>query len=316
MIKLIKQIKKNNKVGYFAFLFIMTLFVLAITTPILINSKPIIAKTEAGKVVFPVFSNQKNLNVNYKFAIYPPIKKSPNEYNLYRTLENPSEDHFLGTDDRGRDIFTRIIYGIRVSIFVGFISVVISIFIGVVVGAIAGYYGGIWDIIISRIIEVMMSFPTMFLILAVIAFLGPGLFNIMVVIGFTSWTGVARLMRGEFLKLRKREFVMAAKVLGYSDVRIIFKHILPNALTPIFISATFGIAGAILTESALSFLGLGVQPPTPSWGSMLTAGKDHILDHPTQILWPGIAIFLTVTAYNLFGDALQEVLNPKRNMKK
>jgi len=316
MIKLIKQIKKNNKVGYFAFLFIMTLFVLAVTAPILINPKPIIAKTETGKIVFPIFSNKKNIDVKYKFAIYPPIKKSPNEYDLYRTLENPSKDHFLGTDDRGRDIFTRIIYGIRVSIFVGFISVIISISIGTIVGAIAGYYGGIWDIIISRIIEVMMSFPTMFLILAVIAFLGPGLFNIMVVIGFTSWTGVARLMRGEFLKLRKREFVMAAKVLGYSDMRIIFKHILPNALTPIFISATFGIAGAILTESALSFLGLGVQPPTPSWGSMLTAGKDHILDHPVQIMWPGIAIFLTVTAYNLFGDALQEVLNPKRNIKK
>ena len=149
-----------------------------------------------------------------------------------------------------------------------------------------------------------------------IAFLGPGLLNIMLVIGFTGWTGVARLMRGEFLKLRKMEFVTAAKVLGYSDFRIIFLHILPNALTPIFISATFGIAGAILTESTLSFLGLGVQPPTPSWGTMLNAGKDHIVDYPMLILWPGIAIFLTVTAYNHFGDALQEVLNPKRNLKK
>ena len=316
MFKIIKQIKKVNKAGYISFLFIVSLFVLAIVTPVLINSKPIIAKNQSGEIVFPIFNGKRVINPEYSFAIYPPLKISPSHYELTETLEPPSAKHFLGTDDRGRDIFARIMYGIRVSMFVGFISVFISIVIGTILGALSGYYGGIWDIIISRIVEVMMSFPTIFLILAVIAFLGPGLMNIMLVIGLTGWTGVARLMRGEFLKLRKMEFVLAAKVLGYSDLRIIFRHILPNALTPIFITATFGIAGAILTESTLSFLGLGVQPPTPSWGTMLNAGKDHIVDHPMMILWPGIAIFLTVTAYNLFGDALQEVLNPKRNVKR
>lgn len=315
MIKILKQIKKNNKMGFAAFIFIMALFFFAIATPLLINSQPLIAKNTNGELVFPAFSKTNTLNPEYSFTIYAPIKKSPSEYDLTETLEGPSIKHFLGTDDRGRDIFARIMYGIRVSMFVGFISVFISIVIGTILGALSGYYGGIWDMVISRIVEIMMSFPTIFLILAVIAFLGPGLMNIMLVIGLTSWTGVSRLMRGEFLKLRKMEFVSAAKVLGYSDIRIIFKHILPNALTPIFITATFGIAGAILTESTLSFLGLGVQPPTPSWGTMLNAGKDHIVDTPLQIIWPGIAIFLTVTAYNLFGDALQEVLNPKRNSK-
>ncbi len=316
MLEILRQIKKNNKMGFASFIFIVTLFVLAIITPILINTKPILAKNTNGKLCFPIFSTQKILDEEYSFAIYPPIKISPNEYDLTVTLQNPSAEHILGTDDRGRDIFARIMYGIRVSMFVGFISVVISIVIGVILGALAGYYGGIWDMVISRIIEVMMSFPSIFLILAVIAFLGPGLINIMFVIGLTGWTGVAILMRGEFLKLRKMEFVSATKVLGYSDIRIIFRHILPNALTPIFITATFGIAGAILTESTLSFLGLGVQPPTPSWGTMLNAGKDYIVDTPLQIIWPGITIFLTVTAYNLFGDALQEALNPKRNIKK
>jgi peptide/nickel transport system permease protein len=235
----------------------------------------------------------------------------PNHIDLKQVLMAPSQAHLLGTDTLGRDVFSRIIYGSRVSLKVGFVAVGLATLIGLLVGALAGYYGGWVDSALMRLVDLMLCFPAFFLILAVIAVLEPSIWNIMAVIGLTSWMGVARLVRAEFLSLREREFVTAARALGAGDVRLILRHMLPNALAPVMVSATLGVAGAILTESALSFLGLGVQPPTPSWGNILTAGKDNI-----EIAWwlsvfPGLAILVTVMSYNLLGEGIREAIDPR-----
>ena len=219
--------------------------------------------------------------------------------------------HWLGTDGIGRDITSRMIWGGRVSMAVGIVAVSIYVTIGVIVGSLAGYFRGVCDLLISRVIEVVICFPSFFLILTIVAFVGPSIFYIMLAIGFTAWTGVARLVRGEFLRLGQQEFVLAGRALGYSPPRIIFRHVLPNALAPVLVSATFGIAGAILTESALSFLGFGVTVPWPSWGSILSSGRDAISRAPWLIYFPGIAIFLTITAYNLVGEALRDASDPR-----
>ena len=191
---------------------------------------------------------------------------------------------------------------------VGFVAVAISIIIGVIIGALAGYYGGKTDLLLSRFIEIIMCFPTFILILTILAFLRPSIYNIMMVIGFFGWTGVARLIRAEFLKLKKQEFVLAAKALGLSDFRIIFSHILRNALAPILVSATFGIAGAILTESALSFLGFGVPPPTPSWGEIISQANNYVDFAWWLTIFPGVAIFITVVSFNLIGEGFKKYL--------
>jgi peptide/nickel transport system permease protein len=235
----------------------------------------------------------------------------PNLIDLKQVLMPPSADHFLGTDTLGRDVLSRIIFGSQVSLKVGFVAVGLATLIGLLIGALAGYYGGWVDQVLMRLVDLMLCFPAFFLILAVIAVLEPSIWNIMVVIGLTSWMGVARLVRAEFLSLREREFVTAARALGAGDTRLILRHMLPNALAPVMVSATLGVAGAILTESALSFLGLGVQPPTPSWGNILTAGKDNI-----EIAWwlsvfPGLAILITVMSYNLLGEGIREAIDPR-----
>ncbi|WP_449245387.1 oligopeptide ABC transporter permease [Desulfobacca acetoxidans] len=235
----------------------------------------------------------------------------PGFIDIKAILMPPSGAHLMGTDSLGRDVFSRIIYGAQISLKVGFVAVGLATFIGVLLGAVAGYYGGWVDNLLMRLVDIMLCFPTFFLILAVIAVLEPSIWNIMVIIGLTGWMGVARLVRAEFLTLREREFVQAARALGASDGRIIFRHLLPNALAPVMVSATLGVAGAILTESALSFLGLGVQPPTPSWGNILTAGKDNI-----EIAWwlsvfPGLAILITVMGYNLLGEGIREAIDPR-----
>jgi len=235
---------------------------------------------------------------------YDPFKIDVNAI-----LMPPSPSHPLGTDMLGRDVLSRLIFGARISLKVGFVAVGIATIIGTILGAIAGYYGGAVDAIIMRFVDIMLCFPSFFLILAVIAFLEPSIWNIMVVIGLTSWMGVTRLVRAEFLSLKERDFVLAARALGASDMRIIFKHIMPNAMAPVLVSATLGIPGAILTEAALSFLGIGVQLPTPSWGNMLTAGKDNLEIAWWLSLFPGIAILLTVLAYNLLGEGIQDALN-------
>jgi len=235
----------------------------------------------------------------------------PGEINTKRILEAPGSDHFMGTDQLGRDVLGRIIWGSRISLLVGFIAMGISTAIGILFGSIAGYYGGWIDSIIMRFVDVMLCFPSFFLILAVVAFLEPSIWNIMIVIGITSWMGVARLVRAEFLSLKERDFVLAIKAQGASDIRIIFCHILPNSLAPILVAATLGVAGAILIESALSFLGIGVQPPTPSWGSMLTAGKNNIEIAWWLSLFPGLAILITVLGYNLLGEGIRDAIDPR-----
>lgn len=235
----------------------------------------------------------------------------PNDIDRENILTSPNLNHFMGTDDLGRDVLSRMLHGSRISLAVGFVAVGISTVIGILFGSIAGYYGSWIERIIMRFIDIMLSFPTFFLILAVIAFIGPSIWNIMIVIGVTSWMGVARLVRAEFLSLKEREYVLAAKALGAGDMRIIFGHIMLNSLAPVLVSAVLGVAGAVLVESALSFLGIGVQPPTPSWGNILTLGKDNI-----EIAWwlsvfPGLAILITVLGYNLLGEGIRDSVDPR-----
>lgn len=236
---------------------------------------------------------------------------APTAIDVHDVLSPPSIRHPLGTDDLGRDVLSRIIWGSRVSLSVGFVAVGISIAIGVVVGAMAGYYGGAVDSLLMRFVDIMLTIPTFFLILAVIAVVEPSIGTIMVVIGVTSWMGVARLVRAEFLTLKERDFVLAARASGVSNRGIMFRHILPNALSPVFVAATLGVANAVLVEAALSFLGLGVQPPNPSWGNILTVGKDNIEVAWWLSLYPGLAILMTVLSYNLVGEGLRDSLDPR-----
>lgn len=226
-------------------------------------------------------------------------------------LTPPGSAHLLGTDALGRDVLARLLYGGRVSLWVGFVAVGISVAIGLFLGLCSGYFGGLIDEAIMRGVDVMLCFPSFFLILAVIAFLTPSLTNIMAVIGLTSWMGVARLVRAETLALRSRDFVLAARVSGMGAPGILLYHILPNAAAPVLVSATLGVAGAILTESSLSFLGLGVQPPTPSWGNMLMEGKEVLEVAPWLSIFPGLAILFTVLGYNLIGESLRDILDPR-----
>ncbi len=237
----------------------------------------------------------------------------PDTIDAYHVLTSPSAAHWFGTDELGRDVLTRVIFGARISLKVGFVAVGIAIVIGTFIGLLAGYYGGWTDGLLMRLVDIMLCFPTFFLILAVIAMLEPSIWYIMIVIGLTGWMGVARLVRAEVLTLREREFVMAARAIGASDLRIIVRHILPNALSPVLVSATLGVAGAILTESALSFLGIGVQPPIPSWGNILTSGKDYIEFAWWLSLFPGLAILTTVLSYNLVGEGIRDALDPRLN---
>jgi len=235
----------------------------------------------------------------------------PGQIQIKRVLEEPSVKHPFGTDPLGRDVFSRMIWGSRISLMVGFVAVGIATAIGIFLGALAGYYGRWADNLIMRFVDIMLCFPTFFLILAVIAFLEPSIWNIMIVIGVTSWMGVARLVRAEFLSQKERDYAVAERALGAKDFRIIFRHILPNAMAPVLVSATLGVAGAILTESALSFLGIGVQPPTPSWGNILTAGKDNIDIAWWLSFYPGTAILITVLGYNLLGEGIRDSIDPR-----
>ena len=235
----------------------------------------------------------------------------PGAIDLKNVLAPPSAEHWFGTDQLGRDVLSRMIWGARISLKVGFVATGLAILIGMILGAVAGYYGGWIDAVIMRLVDILLCFPTFFLILAVIAFLEPSIWNIMIVIGLTGWMGVTRLVRADFISLRERDFVRAARSIGANDARIIFIHILPNALASILVAATLGIAGAILTESALSFLGIGVQPPTPSWGNILTAGKDNIDIAWWLSLYPGLAILITVVGYNLLGEGIRDASDPR-----
>jgi peptide/nickel transport system permease protein len=246
------------------------------------------------------------------FAAFAPViaPHDPSRIDSSCVLAPPSGDHIFGTDTLGRDIFSRIVYASRISLTVGFVAVGISLVIGVAMGAMAGYYGGRIDYAISRLVDMMLCFPTLFLILAVISLLEPSIWNIMAVIGMTSWMGVARLVRAEVLTLKERDYVTAARVMGVSDARIICRHLVPNAIGPVIVSATLGVGGAILLESSLSFLGIGVQPPTPSWGNMLMDGRSTLGVAWWLTVYPGIFITLTVLSYNILGERLRDYLEP------
>jgi peptide/nickel transport system permease protein len=246
-------------------------------------------------------------------AVFAPFiaPYSPNDIDRRHILEPPGARHLLGTDDLGRDVLSRMIWGARISLAVGFVAVGIATCIGILFGSFAGYYGGWADRIITRFIDIMLTIPTFFLILTVIAFIGSSIWNIMVVIGLTSWMGVARLVRAEFLSLKERDYVLAARALGAGNMRIIFRHIMINSMAPVLVSSVLGIAGAVLLESSLSFLGIGVQPPIPTWGNILTLGKDNI-----EIAWwlsvfPGLAILITVLGYNLLGEGVRDSIDPR-----
>ncbi|MFZ4439776.1 MAG: ABC transporter permease [Syntrophales bacterium] len=235
----------------------------------------------------------------------------PNAINLKNVLAPPSGGNLFGTDPLGRDVLSRMMWGAGISLKVGFVATGIAILIGTMLGAVAGYYGRWVDAVIMRFVDIMLCFPSFFLILAVIALLEPSIWNIMIVIGLTGWMGVTRLVRADFISLKERDFVQAARVIGAGDLRIIFLHILPNAMASVLVTATLGVAGAILTESALSFLGIGVQPPTPSWGNILTAGKDNIDIAWWLSFYPGLAILITVLGYNLLGEGIRDALDPR-----
>ncbi|RAL25549.1 peptide ABC transporter permease [Lujinxingia litoralis] len=242
-------------------------------------------------------------------VIFPLIEYSYRDIDLMAVSQGPSLEHLLGTDREGRDVFTRLIYGTRISLTIGVVAVSIYTSIGLVLGSLAGFFGGRVDSIILRMIEIMMCFPVLFLILTLAGFIEePSIFHIMLIIGLTGWTGIARLVRGEFLRLRNQDFVQAAIALGFTQARIIFRHVLPNAVQPVFVSATFGVAGAILIEATLSFLGVG-PANAPSWGQILTSGRNT--QQMTLILSSGFAIFLTISLLNLIGEGLRDATDPK-----
>lgn len=240
----------------------------------------------------------------------------PDRIDLKAIGKAPSLDHFLGTDMTGRDLWSRLVYGGRVSMSVGIVAVSISVTLGVLLGGLSGFYGGRVDNWIMRFTEVVMAFPTLIILITIVSILGPGLYNSMIAIGLIGWTGVARLVRGQILSLREMDFVLAARAVGVPQSRILVQHVLPNVVSPIIVAATFGIAGAILTEAGLSFLGLGIKPPTPSWGNMINEAQQLTIIESKPWIWlgPGLMITLSVLAINFIGDGLRDALDPRMTL--
>lgn len=298
---------------------------MALFADFLANDKPYYLSYR-GKSYFPIFRSYlvgmrlgqwppELLNVDFKklegaSAIFPPVPYRPTNIDLFAPYETPSKTHWFGTDKLGRDIMAGMVHGSRISLSIGFVAVGIAVIIGIFLGAIAGYFGSWVDLVISRFFEVMISIPTFFLLITVAAIFPPSIFLTMTIIGLTSWVGIARFTRSEFLKIRNLDYVTAAIALGVTDRKVMFRHILPNALAPVIVSVVLGIAGAILVESGLSFLGIGVPAELVTWGSIL-----HEASSATFAWWlavfPGFAIFITVLAYYLVGEGLREVLDPR-----
>lgn len=316
---------RRNRMALAAGVLLVVLTLIAIAAPFLANDVPIYM-VKGGKTYWlPNVVTYSDLQAEnfYKTAMrwqpaegerasYAPIPFAPVNQILSENKQPPSARHWLGTDDRGRSVAARLVWGARISLSVGFVAEGISLIIGVILGALAGYYGGRTDAWIMRGIEIVMCFPAFFLILALVALLPPSIFTVMGALGVLGWTGIARLTRGEFLKLRESQFALAARASGLSDARIIFRHLVPNALAPVLVSATFGVADAILTESALSFLGFGVPPPTASWGELLSQSQRLAASGIWWlVVFPGLAIFITVTAFNLVGEGLRDAMDPR-----
>jgi len=248
-------------------------------------------------------------------GIFAPIVApiDPLKTNVIHALEPPSAEHWLGTDPVGRDVYSRTVYAIRVSLSVGIVAVGISVVIALILGTLAGYYGGSADMLIMRCTDVIMTIPSLVIIMAVVSLIGPSIYNVMAVIGILGWTGMTRLLRAQILSIRERDYIMAAQAVGVTDNRVMLQHVLPNSFAPVLVAATFGVAAAILTEAALSFLGFGVLPPTPSWGNMLNAARSfsRLQENPWFWVPPGIMIFITVLAINFIGDGLSDALDPR-----
>lgn len=314
----------RNPIALSGFYAVCFLAFMALFADFLANDKPYYLQYR-GKTYFPIFRSYlvgaklaqwqaELLNVDFKkldgTKIFPPIPYRPSTINLLEPLEPPSAKHWFGTDKLGRDVMAGMIHGSRISLSIGFVAVGIAVVIGVVLGAIAGYFGSWVDLVISRLFEVMLSIPTFFLLITVAALLPPSIFLTMTIIGMTGWVGIARFTRNEFLRIRTLDYVTSAIALGVTDRKVMFKHILPNALAPVIVSVVLGIAGAILVESSLSFLGIGVPAELVTWGSIL-----HEASTTTFAWWlavfPGFAIFVTVLAYYLVGEGLREVLDPR-----
>jgi peptide/nickel transport system permease protein len=324
---------RKNRWGMFGFYFVLFMLLLSIFSPLIASDQPIVCKFK-GKLYFPAIieifqsrgsgphriNKSKPFNLPQfeakmrldpeEFAIWPLIPFSEYEQTL-DFFSPPSADHWLGTDEIGRDVAARMIHGTSVSVKVGFISMSIAAVIGIAAGGLAGYCGGKVDMLISRIIEIIVCFPVFFLILAIMVWLEPSITNVMIVIGFTRWTSIARYTRGEFIRIKGQDYVTAARALGIRHLSIMFRHILPNSLAPVLVSITFGIASAILVESGLSWLGFGVQAPDPSWGNILRMAYDSLRVAPYLVYPPCVAIFLAVLSYNLVGDSLRDAIDPR-----
>lgn len=231
--------------------------------------------------------------------------------NLNATFVMPNATHWFGTDNFGRDIFSRIVYGSRISLQIGFIAVGIALFLGGFIGAISGYFGGIFDTLFMRLVDIMLAVPTILLAISIVAVLGPGITNLMIAVGVSSIPSYARVMRANVMSIKEMQYIEAARAMGTNNFRIILKHVIPNTLAPVIVQSTIGVAGAILSAAGLGFIGLGIQPPNPEWGSMLSAGRHFIRDYPHLTMYPGLAIMITILSLNLLGDGLRDVLDPK-----
>ena len=312
---------KRRRASVAAAFVVVGLVLMALAAPLLAGYRPLIMKHE-GQYRFPALSPASDMAWNIDFrelrdkppddfwAVYPLIRYAPDETDLESIWKPPNEKHWLGTDDVGRDLLARVIWGSRISLSVGVVAVGIYVSLGLILGALAGYFGGWVDNIISRCIEVMICIPPLPLIITALAFMGPGLMNVMLVIGLTGWPSVARLARAEFLRLRHLDYVTAVKSLGCTPPRIMFRHVLPNAMAPILVAATFGVASAILLESSLSFLGFGVPEPQASWGSLLAGGRQSFSSWWLTV-FPGGVIFVTLLAYNLVGEGLRNAVDAR-----
>lgn len=319
---------KQRREAFVALVFVIAMIVTALGADFFASERPIITRYGGELYVLPNLRDHTELRdldnaaiiTSFEegdWALLPPVPYGPLQSRVggwVHRLEPPSWDHLLGTDDRGRDVFARMIHGTRVSLSVGFISVLLYAFLGVLLGACAGYYGGDIDKVVNRMIEVMMAFPAFFFILSIQGLMGTtSVIQLIVVIALTRWTDVARLVRAEVLRLRSAEFVLAARAVGVKERRILTHHVLPNAMGPVWVSCTFGVAAAVLTESALSFLGFGTPPPTASWGGLLTQAYEN-----PQAWWltvfPGLTIFITVTSLNVIGEVVRDIVDPRRGL--
>jgi peptide/nickel transport system permease protein len=316
---------KRNYLAVIGLYVVLALVAMALSADFLANDKPLYMIYK-GRTYFPVPYSYlvalglaqwplELLNADYRSlaaerAIFPPIPYRPNQIDLTNPFASPSQEHWLGTDRLGRDVMAGIVHGSRYSLSIGFVSVSIALVIGVLLGALAGFFGGWVDLVISRLFELMLAIPTFLLLLTIAAFLKPSIFYTMIIIGLTGWVGMARFTRNEFLKVRNLDYVTAATAIGLPDRRIMFRHILPNALAPVLVSVVLGIAAAILAESGLSFLGVGVPADTVTWGSILNEARSNTFAWWLAV-FPGAAIFVAVISYYMVGEGLRDALDPR-----